>query len=146
VRKHVYEAFMDNAPDGAIELFHGYTYSGHPLACAAGLATLDVYKEEGLFERAASLAPYWEDAAHSLKGAPHVVDIRNIGLVAGVELEPRPGAPGARGYEVFTKCYAENVLVRVTGDIIAASPPYIIEKREIDQLFETLGRILREVD
>ncbi len=146
VRKHVYETFMDGAAEGAIELFHGYTYSGHPLACAAGLATMDVYKEEGLFERAASLALYWEDAAHSLKGAPHVIDIRNIGLVAGIELEPRPGAPGARGYEMFTKCYAAGLLVRVTGDIVAASPPLIIEKREIDQLFETLGRILREVD
>ncbi|MDA1057237.1 MAG: aspartate aminotransferase family protein [Proteobacteria bacterium] len=145
-RKHVYETFMDGAAEGAIELFHGYTYSGHPLACAAGLATMDVYKEEGLFERAASLAPYWEDAAHSLKGAPHVIDIRNIGLVAGIELEPRPGAPGARGYEMFTKCYEAGLLVRVTGDIVAASPPLIIEKREIDQLFETLGRILREVD
>ncbi|NQV79420.1 MAG: aspartate aminotransferase family protein [Alphaproteobacteria bacterium] len=146
VRKHVYETFMDGAAEGAIELFHGYTYSGHPLACAAGLATMDVYKEEGLFERAASLAPYWEDAAHSLKDAPHVIDIRNIGLVAGIELEPRPGAPGARGYEMFTKCYEAGLLVRVTGDIVAASPPLIIEKREIDQLFETLGRILREVD
>jgi len=146
VRKHVYDAFMDNTPEGAIELFHGYTYSGHPLACAAGLATLDVYRDEGLFARAASLAPYWEDAAHSLKGTPHVVDIRNIGIVAGIEMEPRPGAPGARGHEVFTKCYEANVLVRATGDIIAVSPPLIIEKREIDQLFETLGRIIREVE
>ncbi len=145
VRKHIYDAFMDNSPEGSIELFHGYTYSGHPLACAAGLATLDVYKDEGLFERVASLASYWEDAAHSLKDAPHVVDIRNIGLVAGIELAPREGKPGARGYEVFTRCYEEGVLVRVTGDIIASSPPFIIEKAQIDQIFETLGRILREV-
>ncbi len=146
VRKHVYDAFMDNSPEGAIELFHGYTYSGHPLACAAGLATLDVYQQEGLFERVASLASYWEDAVHSLKDAPHVVDIRNIGLVAGIELEPRPGKPGARGYEVFTRCYDKDVLVRVTGDIIASSPPFIIEKEEIDRIFDTVGQILREVD
>jgi beta-alanine--pyruvate transaminase len=141
VRKGIYEAFM-KGPDG-IEFFHGYTYSGHPLAAAAGLATLEVYRSEGLFERAAALAPYWQDALHSLKGGPHIVDIRNIGLVGGVELEPRPDRPGSRAYDVFVDCFERGLLIRVTADIIALSPPLIVEKAHIDQIVDTLGQALR---
>src|SRR5262249_2302339 len=122
--------------------FHGYTYSGHPLACAAGLAALDTYTEEKLFERAASLAPYWEDAIHSLRDARHVIDIRNLGLMAGIELEPRSGAPGARGQEAFKTCFDQGLLIRVTGEIIALSPPLIIEKTQIDRIVEALRAVL----
>jgi beta-alanine--pyruvate transaminase len=141
-KKEVYEAFMQG-PEGAIELYHGYTYSGHPLAAAAAIATLDLFKAEGLFERAASLAPYWEEAAHSLAGLPHVIDIRNIGLVAGIELEPMPGKPTARAFEAFLRAYQKGVLIRTTGDTIALSPPFIIEKGQIDLIFETLRDILK---
>ena len=144
VRDTVYDAFMQG-PEG-IELFHGYTYSGHPLACAAGIATLDTYEEEGLLTRAASLERFWEDAAHALKGAPHVVDIRNCGLVAAVELEPRPGAAGKRAYESFVKAFEAGVLIRVTGDIIALSPPLIIEKQQIDRLFGCIREVLQAVE
>jgi beta-alanine--pyruvate transaminase len=144
-RKGIYDAFM-NAPDNTIELFHGYTYSGHPVACAAGLATLDIYKEESLFERAADLAPYWEDGVHSLNGARNVVDLRNLGLIAGIELGPRAGKPGARGFEAFIKAYEANLLVRVTGDIIALSPPLICEKKHVDEIFGVLGDVLKTVD
>ncbi|MGI8498922.1 MAG: aspartate aminotransferase family protein [Gemmatimonadaceae bacterium] len=144
VRGAIYETVVPATEQGAgIELFHGYTYSGHPLAAAAGLATLDLYRAEGLFERAASLAPYWEDAVHSLRGAPNVVDLRNLGLVAGVELAPRHGKPGARGFDVFVECFRRGVLVRVTGDTIALSPPLIIERAEIDRLFDVLGTVIR---
>jgi beta-alanine--pyruvate transaminase len=144
-RKGIYDAFM-NAPDNTIELFHGYTYSGHPVACAAGLATLDVYKEEALFDRAAALAPYWEDAVHGLKGTRNVVDLRNLGLIAGIELEPRPGKPGARAFEAFLKAYDANLLIRTTGDIIALSPPLICEKQHVDEMFSILGDVLKTVD
>ncbi|HXH02668.1 MAG TPA: aspartate aminotransferase family protein [Candidatus Competibacteraceae bacterium] len=142
VRKGIYDAFMQG-PENAIELFHGYTYSGHPLACAAGLATLDVYRDEGLFQRAAELSAYWEDAVHSLKGLPHVIDLRNLGLIAGIELEPIQGKPSARAFEAFLRCYEKGALIRTTGDIIALSPPLIIEKSHIDQLFGTLADVLR---
>ena len=144
VRREIYDSVV-NAAAGGIEFFHGYTYSGHPLASAAGLATLKVYREDGLFERAAELAPYWEDAVHSLQGLPHVIDIRNLGLVAGVELEPRSEKPGARGLEALIACFNEGLLVRVTGDIIALSPPLIIEKGQIDHLVEVLGGVLRDL-
>jgi len=144
-RKGIYDAFM-NAPDNTIELFHGYTYSGHPVACAAGLATLDIYKEENLFERAAGLASYWEDGVHSLKGSPHVIDLRNLGLIAGIELAPRAGKPGGRGFDAFLKAYESDLLVRVTGDIIALSPPLICEKKHIDDIFGILGDVLKKVD
>ena len=144
VRRGIHDAIVDSAPPG-IELFHGYTYSGHPLATAAALATLDVYRDEGLFARARELSPYWEAAAHGLRGLPHVVDCRNIGLVAGVELEPRAGAPGARAWDVFLDCFAAGVLVRVTGETIALSPPLIVEQGEIDRLFETLAAAIRRV-
>jgi beta-alanine--pyruvate transaminase len=141
VSDRVHDALMQGPP-GTIELFHGYTYSGHPLACAAGLAALDIYLREGLFQRAAGLAPYWEDALHSLKGAPHVIDLRNIGLVGAIELSPRDGAPGARAYDLIVRCFEEGLLVRQTGDVIALSPPLIIEKREIDQIFNVIRGVL----
>ena len=144
VRAGIYDTLM-TGPENAIELFHGYTYSAHPLACAAGIATLDLYRDEGLFERAAGLAPYWEQAVHSLKGSPFVIDIRNIGLVGAVELTPREDAPGARVYDVFLGCYNEGVLVRQTGDIIALAPPLIVTESQIDQIVETLRRVLTRI-
>jgi beta-alanine--pyruvate transaminase len=141
VSKAVYEAFMQG-PDG-IELFHGYTYSAHPSACAAGLAALDLYQREGLLTRAKSLARHWEDAAHALRELPHVVDIRNYGLILGLELESIPGRPGTRAFEVFVKCFERGMLIRQTGDIIALSPPLIIEPAQIDQIFGTLTQVLR---
>jgi beta-alanine--pyruvate transaminase len=144
VRREIYETVV-NATQSGIEFFHGYTYSGHPLACAAALATLKVYRDEGLFERAAELAPYWEDAVHSLRGLPNVIDIRNVGLVAGIELEPREGKPGARGLDALIKCFNEGLLIRVTADIVALSPPLIIEKGQIDHLVEVLGGVIREL-
>jgi len=144
VHDGVYDGVVNGAPEGAIELFHGYTYSAHPLACAAALAAQKVYREEGLFQRAAELAPYWQDAVHELKGLPHVIDIRNLGLVAGIELESRPGQPTARAFDVFLKAYEQGLLIRTTGDTIALSPPLIITKDQIDQIFETLSDILKE--
>ncbi|MGO7388703.1 aminotransferase class III-fold pyridoxal phosphate-dependent enzyme, partial [Rhizobium ruizarguesonis] len=123
----VHDALM-HGPEAAIELFHGYTYSGHPVACAAGLATLEIYREEGLLTRAAELVQHWEDAVHGLKGRKNVIDIRTIGLVAGVELAVRDGAVGARAYDVFVDCFNKGLLIRVTGDIIALSPPLTIER------------------
>ena len=144
VRQDIYETFIDAAPADTIEFSHGYTYSGHPLASAALLATLDVYRDEQLFERAAALSPYFEDAAHSLKGLPHVKDVRNLGLVAGIELEGIAGKPTARAYDVFLKCFWDKgVLIRTTGDIIALSPPLIIDKAQIDELFGTIGDVLK---
>jgi beta-alanine--pyruvate transaminase len=142
---HVYDAFMAG-PQTGIEFFHGYTYSSHVLACAAAIATLDTYRDESLFERAAELSPHFEEAAHSLQGAKNVIDIRNLGLVAGIELASRPGAIGARGYEVFVKCYEAGILIRVTGDIIALSPPLIISPAQIDELFTTLRAIINQTD
>ena len=146
VRRAVHDTVLAAAPEGAIEFFHGYTYSGHPLAAAAACATLDLYQRDGLFERAASLAPAFEDAAHSLKGRRHVIDVRNMGLVAGIELAPRDGQPGARAYETFLKCYEQGVLVRYTGDIIALSPPLIVEPGEIARIFETIAAALAAVE
>jgi len=144
VRRGIYDTVIDSAPPGMIELFHGYTYSGHPLATAAALASLDTFEEEGLFGRAQELAPYFESAVQSLREMPHVIDVRNMGLVAGIELEPRPGAPAARAFEAFLKCYEKGLLIRTTGDIIALSPPLIISKAQIDELVGTLGNALRE--
>jgi beta-alanine--pyruvate transaminase len=144
VRREIYEAFM-HGPDFAIELFHGYTYSGHPLACAAAIATLEVYREDQVFDHAAGLAGYWEDAVHSLKGLPNVIDLRNLGIIAGIELEPIAGKPTQRALDVFLKCYERGLMVRTTGDIIALSPPLILEKPHIDRMFGILGDVLREV-
>jgi len=145
VKEGIYDAFM-NAPENAIELFHGYTYSGHPVACAAALATLDIYEEERLFERADKLADYWENAVHSLKGVRHVIDVRNLGLVAGIELESIAGKPGKRAFDCFIQCYEKGLLIRTTGDIIALSPPLIIEKEHIDRLVEILAGVLQEME
>ncbi len=144
VREGIYETFMQAAESG-VEFFHGYTYSGHPVACAAALATLDIYKKEGLLTRAEELADYWENAVHSLRGLPHVIDTRNLGLLAGIELEPLPGKPGTRGFQTFLRCYEMGVLVRAAGDNIALSPPLIIEKQHIDQLFEVLGEAIKQL-
>ena len=140
----IHDAFM-TGPEHMIELFHGYTYSGNPIAAAAGIATLDVYREEGLFERAAALAPYWEQALHSLKGKPHVIDIRNEGLIGAVELEPIPGAPTRRAFQAFLDAYDAGILIRTTGDIIAMSPPLIITEAEIDELIGKLGAVLEKL-
>jgi beta-alanine--pyruvate transaminase len=143
VRGEIYEAVVNEASAPGIEFFHGYTYSGHPLAAAAGLATLDVYDEDGLFQRATDMAPYWEEAVHSLRGLPHVIDIRNLGMVAAIELAPRPNAPGARATEVFQTAFDEGILIRVTGDVIALSPPLIISRAQIDELIDHLSQIIR---
>ncbi len=136
--RHIYDGLM-HGPEGAIELFHGYTYSGHPAACAAGIATLDIYAEEGLLTRAAELADDWQEAIHSLKSAKNVIDIRTLGLVAGIELSSRDGAVGARAYDVFTDCFKKGLLIRVTGDVIALSPPLIVSKEEIGKIVSILG-------
>jgi beta-alanine--pyruvate transaminase len=142
VRQEIHDAFMAATGDG-IEFFHGYTYSGHPVAAAAALAALDIYRDEGLFERAADLSSYWQDAAHSLKGLPGVIDIRNLGLLCGIELEPFAGEPTARAFGVYLKCLEKGLLIRTTGDIIALSPPLIVEKPQIDEMFGTLGAVLK---
>jgi beta-alanine--pyruvate transaminase len=143
-RDSIHDAFM-NGPENVIEFFHGYTYSAHPLACAAGLATLDTYAEDGLLTRAQAMQGAFAEGLHSLKGEPHVIDIRNFGLVGGVELAPVPGAPTQRAFEVFLDCWQQGVMVRTTGDIVALSPPLIIEHSHIDQLINTLRQALRRV-
>jgi beta-alanine--pyruvate transaminase len=145
LRGEIYDTVI-NASASGIEFFHGYTYSGHPLAAAAGLATLEIYRSEGLFDRAASLESYWADAVHALRGHRHVIDCRNIGIVAGIELEARPGAVGARGFETFLKCFELGVMVRSTADTIALSPPLIVEKPQIDRMFETVAAALERVE
>ncbi|APY16098.1 MULTISPECIES: aspartate aminotransferase family protein [unclassified Brucella] len=140
--RKVYDGLM-TGPENAIELFHGYTYSGHPVASAAGLATLEIYAEEGLLTRGAGLADYWQEALHSLKGAPNVIDIRNLGLVGAVELASRKDAPGARAYDIFVECFKKGLLIRVTGDVIALSPPLIIEKEQIDTIISVLGDAIK---
>ncbi len=144
VSNFVHDAFMQG-PENAIDFFHGYTYSSHVLACAASIATLDTYAEEGIFAQAAAMEPYFEQAAHSLNGANHVIDVRNIGVVAGIEMAPRPGAPGARAYEAFVKCYEAGVLVRATGDILAISPPLIVSRPQVDEIFGTIADVLKTV-
>jgi beta-alanine--pyruvate transaminase len=139
--RHIYDAMMQG-PENAIELFHGYTYSGHPVASAAGLAALDIYEREGLLTRGADLAETWSEAMHSLKDAPHVVDIRTIGLIVGIELQPRSGAPGARAYDTFVDCFERGLLIRVTGDIIALSPPLTVLPDQIDAMVATLRAAL----
>ena len=145
-KQSIHDVFMQSAPENGIEFYHGYTYSGHPLACAAAIATMQVYHDEKLFERAASMSAAFEQAAHQLKGLPHVKDIRNLGLVCGIELEPLAGKPTARAYEVFERCFWEkNLLIRTTGDIIAISPPLIINHEQIDTLFSTLAEVIQSI-
>lgn len=141
----IYDTFMHAAPQDQIEFFHGYTYSAHPLACAAAIATLDVFKEEGIFQAAADMSDYFEQAAHNLRGLPNIKDIRNLGLVCGIELEPQTGKTSTRAYDIFEKCFWEkDVLIRTTGDIIALSPPLIINKEQIDRLFSKIAEAIRE--
>ncbi len=142
VRKEIYDTFMETMPAG-VEFFHGYTYSGHPLAAAAALATQQIFAEEGVYEHAKEMSAYFEEAAHSLKGEPHVVDIRNIGLAAGVTVETRTGAPGARGTEIFLKTYENDVAIRANGDNLAIAPILTMGKAEIDQTIEALRKGLR---
>ena len=142
VRNGVYDAIVNGMPAG-IEFFHGYTYSGHPLAAAAAIATLELHKTEDLPGRARAMEPYWEDAVHSLKSAPNVIDIRNFGLIGGIELSSRPGKPGTRAMDVFRRCFDKGVLVRVTGDIVALSPPLIVENAHVDRLIGTLDEAIR---
>jgi beta-alanine--pyruvate transaminase len=145
VRKGIHDAIVNAAPPDTIELFHGYTYSGHPLATAAAEASLDLFEEEQLFERGQALAPYFQEAVHSLREMPHVVDIRNMGMVAAIELEAKPGKPSERAFRTFLKCYEKGTLIRTTGDIIALSPPLIISRQQIDELVGTIGVALREL-
>jgi len=145
VKKEIHDAFM-TGPEHMIEFFHGYTYSGNPIACAAALGTLDTYKEEGLLTRGEELAPYWEDALHSLKGEPHVIDIRNIGLIGAIELAPIAGQPTKRAFSAFVKAFERGALIRTTGDIIALSPPLIITKGQINELIDHVREVLRAVD
>ncbi len=141
-RQQVYDTFM-TGPEHMIEFFHGYTYSGHPLACAAAIATLDTYAEEGLLTRGAAMAEAFGAAAHHMRGLPNVIDVRTMGLVAGIELAPIEGQPGARGFKVLLDCWERGLLIRTTGDTIALSPPLIIEPGHIDQLFKTLTEAIR---
>ena len=142
VKQEIYSAFQDRDPK-AIDLFHGYTYSAHPMAAAALIATLDVYREDGLFEHANERSSYWENALHSLKGTDPIIDIRNLGLVAGIEMEAKEGKPGTRGYDVFTDAFHNHdLLLRITGDTIALSPPLIAEKEHIDQIVDILRKII----
>jgi beta-alanine--pyruvate transaminase len=142
-QRKVHDAFMEG-PENLIELFHGYTYSAHPAACAAALATLDIYRREGLLQRAGALAPHLENGVHSLRGLPNVIDIRNYGLIGAVEFEPRPGKPATRAYDVFTKCFERGVLVRAAGDTIAVSPPLIVGEAHLDRIFSVLGQAIRD--
>jgi beta-alanine--pyruvate transaminase len=145
VREEIHDAFM-HGPEEAIELFHGYTYSGNPIASAAGIATLDTYEEEGLLTRAAELEKTWADAIHSLKGLPHVIDLRNMGLIGAIELEPIEGQPTKRAFDAFLQAYEKGLLIRTTGDIIALSPPLIISEAQIGEIFDTLSDILKKLD
>ena len=145
VSAEIHDTFMQG-PEHLIEFFHGYTYSGNPVASAAGLATLETYKEEGLLTRGAELAKVWEDALHSLKGLPHVIDIRNIGLVGAIELEPIAGSPTKRAFSAFLKAYEQGLLIRTTGDIIALSPPLIISESQIGEIVSTLSGILKTLE
>lgn len=145
VKKEIHDVFM-TGPEHLIEFFHGYTYSGNPIACAAALGTLDTYKEEGLLTRGAELESYWADALHSLKGEPHVVDIRNIGLVGAIELRPIDGQPSKRAFSAFVKAFERGALIRTTGDIIALSPPLIITKGQINELIDHVREVLRLID
>ncbi|VVD87658.1 omega amino acid--pyruvate aminotransferase [Pandoraea aquatica] len=144
VKTTVHDTIVDAGNTGAIEFFHGYTYSGHPLAAAAACAALDLYKNDGLFERAAKLAPHFEKSIHGLRDLPNVVDIRNLGMVGGIELATRDGKPGARAHEIFVKCFEKGALIRYTGDILAFSPPLIISEAQIDELFGIVAEAIRE--
>jgi beta-alanine--pyruvate transaminase len=144
VKNAIHDAFM-NGPEHAIEFFHGYTYSGNPIASAAGIATLATYREENLFGRAAELSAYWDNAIHSLGDAPHVIDTRAIGLVGAIELQPIAGQPTKRAFSAFVRAFEKGLLIRTTGDIIALSPPLIVTKKQIDEIVSVLRDVLSEV-
>jgi beta-alanine--pyruvate transaminase len=145
VRDSIYDAFM-TGPEHIVELFHGYTYSAHPLACAAGLATLDIYRDEGLFERARKLETKWAEAAMGLKGLPNVLDIRPVGLTVGIDLASKPDGVGKRGYEALDRGFFDHdVMFRAVGDTLAMSPPLIISEAQIGELFDKLGKIIKAV-
>lgn len=144
-RDGIYETFM-RGPEHVVELFHGYTYSAHPLACAAGLATLDLYRDERLFERAKALEPKWADAAMGLKGLPGVLDIRTVGLTVGVDLAARPGTPGLRAYAAMERGFHdEGIMMRNTADTIALSPPLIVSEAQIGEIFDKVARVIEAV-
>ncbi|MBU1378481.1 MAG: aspartate aminotransferase family protein [Alphaproteobacteria bacterium] len=145
VRREVHDAVV-NGSDAAMEFFHGYTYSGHPVSCAAGLATLEIYRREGLFTRAGDLAETWADALHGLRDLPLVTDIRNLGLMAGIDLAPKAGAPGGRGYAAMVAAFEAGVLIRATGDTLAMSPPLIVSEAQIDQLVSTVRTVISALD
>jgi beta-alanine--pyruvate transaminase len=145
VQEKIREAFM-KGPPAAIEFFHGYTYSGHPLAAAAAHAALDVYENEGLFEHVRGLEASWEAGLHALADKPHVIDVRNIGLAGAVELRPRDGAPTQRAMAVFREAFDRGLLVRATADIVALAPPLVINETEIDQMLGILGDVLDVID
>ena len=144
--RQVHDAVIAGGAEGAVEFFHGYTYSGHPVAMAAGLATLDIYEREDLFAHAAAMSPVWEEALHGLRDAPHVTDVRNLGLMGAIDLAPRPGAPGARGYEAMVRCFEQGLTVRMAGDFVALSPPLIINEAQIGQIADTLRRVISSLD
>ena len=146
VRDDIRNTIVESAPAGAVEFFHGYTYSGHPLATAAALAALDVYEEENLFARARQLEPMFEAALHDLADRPNVRDIRNIGLAGAVELEPRAGAPGKRGSEAFDLAFEHGVLLRTTADTIALGPSLVISEQEIETIVGVLGEVLTAIE
>ena len=144
--RKVHDAVVEGGAAGAIEFFHGYTYSGHPVACAAAMATLGIYQREGLFAHAAAMAPIWEDALHSLRDLPNLVDIRNLGLMGAVEFAPRPGAPGARGYEAFVAAFEAGLTTRMAGDLLALSPPLIVNADQIGQIVGILRTVISALD
>ncbi|MBX3485635.1 aspartate aminotransferase family protein [Phenylobacterium sp.] len=144
--RKVHDTVIAGGAEGAVEFFHGYTYSGHPVAMAAGLATLDIYDREGLFAHAAAMSPVWEAALHGLRDIPVITDIRNLGLMGAIDLAPRPGAPGARGYEAMVRCFDQGLTVRMAGDFVALSPPLIIDEAQIGQIADTLRRVIASLD
>ena len=147
VRDGIYKTMMSiDAPEGAVELPHGYTYSGHPVACAAALAALDIFEREDLFARAGKMEPLLEAAVHSLRGLPHIVDIRNIGMAAAIELEPREGHPNARAFEAYLRCFERGLLIRTTGETIALSPPLIVTEDHLGTMTQTLSSVLKTLD
>ena len=145
VGTHLYDAVVDHAPAG-VEFFHGYTYGGHPLAAAAGLAALDLYEDDGIFDNAGAMSAPFEAAIHGMRGRRNVVDVRNLGILGAVEVSPRDGAVGARGMEVFQRCFDAGLMVRVSGDVLALSPPLILAQSHIDEMFDTLGKVLDATD
>jgi beta-alanine--pyruvate transaminase len=144
-RDTIHDAFM-SGPEHMVEFAHGYTYSAHPIACAAGLATLDIYRDEKLFEKAKALEPKFADAVMSLKGEPNVVDIRTIGLTAGIDLAPRADAPGKRGFDALNSAFHDNdLMLRIAGDTLALTPPLIVSEDQIGEIVGKVAKVIRAV-